>query len=88
MGYCWSKVEDTLLPETTISHGHPGAGLKGKLLPNNPFSAELITKRTLLAVISMLYDPTGNFYSILKMSLKALYSQVCIALPGKKQKRL
>ena len=37
----------------------------------------------MLAVISQLYDPTDNFFSILKISLKSVYSQICLAIPGK-----
>merc|ERR1711888_562479 len=45
--------------------------------------AHSITKRTILAIISQLWDPTGIFFSILKMSLKTIYSQICLANPGK-----
>merc|ERR1711888_9728 len=45
--------------------------------------AHSITKRTILAIISQLWDPTGIFFSILKMSLKTIYSQICLAHPGK-----
>ena len=42
-----------------------------------------MTKRVVLSVLSMLYDPMGIFYSILKITMKALFSQLCILVPGK-----
>ena len=44
VGYIWNKVNDTILPNTIISHGRSGQGLKGKLLREHPFSPVSITK--------------------------------------------
>ena len=74
LGFRWCKITDTLSPATIISHGRIRGGLKGKLLKDHPFRADTITKCTMLAVISQLYDPTGNLFSLLKMSLKTIYS--------------
>ena len=36
-----------------------------------------------MAILSSLYDPLGVFFSPLRLTLKALYSAVCIEIPGK-----
>ena len=82
LGYSWDKIKDVLSPHTTISHKKGAHGEKGILLSDLEFSPEQMTKRLVLSILSSLYDPLGIFYSILKMALKALYSQVCLLIPG------
>ena len=83
LGFHWCKINDTICPATILSHGRLRDGSKGKLLKDHHLDAHSITKRTILAIISQLWDPTGQFFSILKMSLKTIYSQICLANPGK-----
>ena len=72
-----------LKPDITLSHGRLKQGLKGQLLKDNPFSADSMSKRKLLCILSSLYDPFGVYMSILRLTLKALYSTVCLSIPGK-----
>ena len=83
LGYNWDKVKDVLYPHTIISHKKGAHGEKGTLLSEVKFCPEQMTKRLVLSILSSLYDPLGIFYSILKITLKALYSQVCLLIPGK-----
>ena len=83
LGCEWDKVLDQLLPHTVISHKRGFQGKKGILLTDQESTPEKMTKRIVLSVLSMLYDPLGVFYSILKITMKALFSQLCILVPGK-----
>ena len=42
-----------------------------------------MTKRRLLGILSSLFDPLGVFFSPLRLTLKALYSAVCLEIPGR-----
>ena len=83
LGYEWDKVLNQILPHTIISHKRGTQGKKGLLLSEQRFTPETMTKRVVLSVLSMLYNPLGVFYSILKITMKALFSQLSILVPGK-----
>ena len=86
LGYKWIKSGDLIIPDIIISHGRPGAGKKGITLQQKPFSAESMTKRIMLSVVPQVYDPLSWFYDPFKVKLKIIFSQICIATPGKDKK--
>ena len=57
--------------------------MKDDLIRDKPFYLEEITRRRLLAILSSLFNPLGVFLSPMRLTLKALYSAVCIEVPGK-----
>ena len=83
LGYEWDKVLDQILPHTIVSNKRGTQVRKEVLLSEQKFTPETMTKRVVLRVLSMLYYPLGIFYSILKITMKALFSQLCILVPGK-----
>ena len=83
LGYVWEKENDTLKPDITLSHGRLKQGLKGLLLKDNPLSADSMSKHKLLCILSSLFDPLGVYMSILRLTLKAVYSTVCLSIPGR-----
>ena len=86
LGYVWDKINDTLLPNVTISHGRKGKGIKGIELTDKPFNPVTITKRVLLSVLQQLYDPLGIYLDPHKIGLKIIYSRVCLLMSGRDAK--
>ena len=66
LGFKWCKQNDTICPATVLSLGRSKDGSKGKLLKDYKLDAHSITKRTILAIISQLWDPTGIFFQYFK----------------------
>ena len=62
LGFHWCKINDTICPATILSHGRLRDGSKCKLLKDHQLDAHSITERTILAIISQLWDPTGQFF--------------------------
>ena len=83
LGYRWDKITDQIIPNIELTRDNKGRGLKGDLIKNKPFHIKEMTKRRLLAILSSLFDPLGTFFSPLRLTLKALYSAVCIEIPGR-----
>ena len=83
LGYRWCKVKDEILPNVELTRDNKSRGMKGDLIRDKPFHLEEMTKRRLLAILSSLFDPLGIFLSPMRLTLKALYSAVCIEVPGK-----
>ena len=67
LGYNWDKRANTLIPNVVVSQGHLGGDRKGIELASKPFDSLTITKRTVLSAI--------------KVSLKIMYSKVCMLIP-------
>merc|ERR1711888_123193 len=83
LGYQWDKRTDQILPNINLTRDNKTKKFKGDLIKNKPFKLEEMTKRRLLSLLSSLYDPMGTFLSPLRLTMKALYSSICIELPGK-----
>ena len=63
LGYRWSKCTDEIIPQIELTRDHKCKGVKGDLIKDKPFQIQEMTKRRLLAILSLLFDPLGVFLS-------------------------